>query len=189
MDFKNTLRKEITHNLKALENKDILSKKIADNLQTLALWEKCNKLYIFISFKDEVLTKYIINLAKAKNIKIYAPLINKNIMNFYRIDNLDESDLIKNKLGILEPPLGLEESLPDKNSIFIIPGLAFSKKMERMGRGGGFYDRYLKTNSVLNKIAIAYEIQIKEQIPTDEWDQKVDFIVTENNIYGEENGN
>jgi 5-formyltetrahydrofolate cyclo-ligase len=184
MFFKNTLRKEITRNLQRVNNREELSRLITQNLISIPLWEKSSNLFIYISFKGEVITNHLIDRAGKEGKKIYAPLIRGKNMGFFRIDNILKSDLVLNRFGIYEPPEGLIESFPDDKSIMIIPGLAFTPNGDRMGRGGGYYDRYLAENRVLNKVAITFELQIKDNIPTEEWDKKIDIVVSEKRIYG-----
>lgn len=184
MDFKNTLRREIANKLDAISNKKDLSVKLSNNLFTTKEWHICNEVFIYISFKNEVETDYIIQRAISENKTVYAPLITKKEMTFHRIDNL-KSELITNKYGIKEPPAGLKEKKTDKNSLVLVPGVAFTKQGERLGRGGGFYDRYLEKNPDGYLIAIAFEDQIVDKLPTEKWDKKVHKIVTNNNIWGE----
>lgn len=79
----------------------------------------------------------------------------------------------------------LSETLEIVPDVLIIPGLSFSKTGERLGRGKGFYDRYLDGFSGL-KIGVCYECQLREDIPTEEHDQKLDWVITELNIYRKE---
>lgn len=80
---------------------------------------------------------------------------------------------------ILGPEEKAEEVVPD---ILLVPGLSFSLKGERLGRGKGFYDRYLERFKGI-KVGICYECQICKELPTEAHDQKVNFIITEKNIY------
>lgn len=183
MDFKNTLRKEIEQKLNTLENKREKSENITKNISSMPIWEKSSKLFLYISFKNEVDTTSLIKEAINQGKEVYAPLIKGKTMSFFRIDNLNKDKLIKSSFGILEPPKGLPEFFPDKNSIMIIPGVAFSKTGERLGRGGGYYDKYLEKYNNMIKIAVTFNVQICESIPTNDWDKKVDFVVTEDKIY------
>ena len=91
------------------------------------------------------------------------------------------SDLkVKKDFGydILGPSEDAAESKPD---VILIPGLAFSKKGERLGRGKGFYDKYLSEYRGV-KIGICFEVQLIDQIPTEIHDVHLDFIVTEERI-------
>lgn len=80
---------------------------------------------------------------------------------------------------ILGPELLQPLVTPD---IVIVPGLGFSRDGKRIGRGKGFYDRYLEKSSAV-KIGLAFEMQIKEDIPSDPHDVKMDFVVTNHNVY------
>jgi 5-formyltetrahydrofolate cyclo-ligase len=74
-----------------------------------------------------------------------------------------------------------ELSLPVIPDVILVPGLSFTRKGERLGRGKGFYDRALEESSAL-KIGIAFSHQIERSIPTDPHDELMDFIVTEKEI-------
>ena len=71
--------------------------------------------------------------------------------------------------------------------VLLIPGLAFTKEGKRLGRGKGYFDRYLKNFKGL-KIGICFEKQLFQDIPTDQYDQKVDLVITEKNIYKNNKG-
>ena len=77
------------------------------------------------------------------------------------------------------PELSAQIVTPD---IVIVPGLGFTKDGKRLGRGKGFYDRYLENSSVV-KVGLAFEMQIEDDIPTDNHDVLMDFVVTDKDIY------
>ncbi|MBC7712343.1 MAG: 5-formyltetrahydrofolate cyclo-ligase [Rhizobacter sp.] len=92
------------------------------------------------------------------------------------------SELLKGQdfgVKILGPADNAMAVTPD---VLLIPGLGFSKDGKRLGRGKGFYDRYLEHSSAV-KIGIAFEMQIEKDIPTDDHDIKMDFVVTDKDIY------
>lgn len=66
--------------------------------------------------------------------------------------------------------------------VFLVPGLGFTKNMQRIGRGKGFYDRYLVSRDCV-KIGVCSEIQLVDEIPTDEFDVKMNFLITDKEIY------
>ena len=69
--------------------------------------------------------------------------------------------------------------LPEEDiDLVIVPGVAFDRQHNRLGRGKGFYDRLLSTLSA-PKIGICYSFQLKEHIPTEPFDKKMDLILTE----------
>ncbi len=89
--------------------------------------------------------------------------------------------LLINKYGILEP--GINNILyPD---ILFVPLVAFDKELNRLGYGGGFYDRYIQKISKIKKIVkvgLAFSFQKLKTIPVNKYDKKLDIIITEKDI-------
>ena len=86
--------------------------------------------------------------------------------------------MVINKYGIPEP-VSNKIVYPD---ILLVPLVAFDKKLNRIGYGGGFYDRYLKRLKRIKKIitiGLAYSFQEVKKIPINDYDIKLDFIITE----------
>ena len=111
-----------------------------------------------------------------KDFSISLPKIKKKFqMNFFKWSTKDP--LIINKFGIPEP-------ISDKilyPSILIVPLVAFDKNLNRIGYGGGFYDRYIKKQKKSKKIitiGLAYPFQRVKKIPIDKNDIRLDFILT-----------
>lgn len=91
-----------------------------------------------------------------------------------------ETDWEVGVYGIPEPRKELPLVEPKEIGLFIVPGVVFGKNGERIGRGAGFYDRYLKRNPEAFRVALAYDFQIVDQpIPENPWDQKVDWVIGE----------
>ena len=86
-----------------------------------------------------------------------------------------------NRYGIPEP---ISKKIVHPEVIFI-PLVGFDKNLNRLGYGGGYYDRYLKKmnrRKKILKIGLAMEVQKIEKIPTDKYDQKLDYIVTNKSV-------
>ena len=89
--------------------------------------------------------------------------------------------LVINKFGIPEPSTG-KVKFPD---ILLIPLLSFDKNLNRVGYGGGYYDRYIQRVKKRKKpllVGLAYLFQRVKKIPINKYDIELDFIVTEKNI-------
>jgi 5-formyltetrahydrofolate cyclo-ligase len=108
------------------------------------------------------------------------PVCTLDEMNFHLAD---EKDLVQSKV-FLELMAPLEKCPIVKPEILVIPGLCFTKGGERLGRGKGFYDKYLATHSSI-KIGLAFEEQLEEQLATisEAHDAKMNYVVTDQNIY------
>ena len=121
----------------------------------------------------------LINLEK-QNYQISLPKIKKNSqMDFFYWSSQDPLQI--NKYGIPEPT---SDKMVVPN-ILLVPLVAFDKKYNRIGYGGGFYDRYIKRIKKIKKIitiGLAYSFQRINQIPADKFDVKLDFIVTNKKI-------
>jgi 5-formyltetrahydrofolate cyclo-ligase len=94
------------------------------------------------------------------------------------------SDLAPGAYGILEPttPAIAISSLPP--SVVMVPGLAFTKRGERMGRGGGHYDRLLAELAPhAITVGLAYSFQLLDHLPQAGWDRRLNFVITESAIY------
>ena len=123
--------------------------------------------------------KVVITLEK-KNYQISLPKIKKNSqMDFFCWSSKDPLEI--NKYGIPEPTSN-KMIVPN---ILLVPLVAFDKNCNRIGYGGGFYDRYIKKIKKIKKIitiGLAYSFQRINQIPADKYDVKLDFIVTNKKI-------
>ena len=114
--------------------------------------------------------------------KIFLPVITgKNSMYFYKWDKLDVLQI--NKFGMLEPFGSFKSIVPN---IMLVPLLAYDNENNRLGYGGGFYDRYLrkylkKYNNIMT-IGVAFSFQKHHKIPVSNNDVKLDYILTEKGI-------
>ena len=111
------------------------------------------------------------------NYQISLPKIKENSqMDFFRWSTKDP--LVINKYGIPEP----DSKKIIYPSFLLVPLVAFDMQLNRIGYGGGFYDRYIKKNKKKKKIltiGLAYSFQKVREIPIDEHDTKLDFIITD----------
>ena len=119
----------------------------------------------------------ILNFLRKKNFNISLPIIrSNNQMNFYEWTNKDPLKI--NKYGIAEPVL-LKKVYPN---IIFVPLVAYDANLNRLGYGGGFYDRYLEKTKKILKIGLAFSYQKLKKIPTNKHDHKLDFVITEKEI-------
>ena len=144
--------------------------------QALALIEERNAQHIalYVSFDGEISTNKLIKILWAQGKQVYLPVLhpfNPNHLLFLRY--LPDTQMLKNKFGIWEPKLNVQNVLPlDELDILFTPLVAFDKQGNRLGMGGGFYDRTLQNwrNSSFIPVGLAHQCQQVEQLPTEAWD-------------------
>ena len=144
--------------------------------QALALIEAQNAQHIalYVSFDGEISTEKLIKTLWAQDKHVYLPVLhpfNPNHLLFLRY--LPDTPMLKNKFGIWEPKLNVQNVLPlDELDILFTPLVAFDKQGNRLGMGGGFYDRTLQNwqNVSFIPVGLAHQCQQVEQLPTEAWD-------------------
>jgi len=122
----------------------------------------------------------ILDLLEKQNFKISLPIIKKNNqMNYHKWSNKDPLKI--NKFGIPEP-VSSKILYPD---ILLVPLVGYDNNLNRLGYGGGFYDRYIeKIEKIkkIKKIGLAFSYQKITSVPINQYDKKLDFIITEKEI-------
>jgi len=133
-------------------------------------------LYYPTSFEINILK--ILNFNFVTNQKLLLPSINeKNSMSFFP---WKKNEILQvNKYGILEP-LKSKKNVPD---VMLVPMLAFDDKKNRLGYGKGFYDRYLKIFKNILTVGVAFSFQKHHNLPINNKDMKLNYILTEKGIY------
>ena len=155
---------------------NIISKKVLDSKDII----RARTIFIFISFKSEVDTIPIIERLLEAGHSICVPRLEGNTMKAIRISSLDN---LEDTRYAKEPKVG-EIVEADEIDTIIVPGVAFDRKGNRIGYGGGYYDKFMKKiRKDCRKIALAYELQLLESIIVDKWDIEIDSLITEKNIY------
>ncbi len=159
------------------------SQRIADHLFSSTIWKDSSSLSSYISFKSEVDTALIVQTTLSQNKNLYVPKVLSNEeIGLFKIHSLN--DLEKGIFGIREPSLDFINTSPVTDykslSLILIPGLAFDRSGNRLGFGKGHYDKLLvKLPKTCKKIGLAYHSQLFPQLPSEPFDQKMDFVLTE----------
>lgn len=183
------LKSEIRKNIKELKRKlskeeqDQYSNSIVNCLVNLPEYHRADEIFCYVNFNQEVKTKKLIEKALSEGKMVAVPKVMDDDMNFFYISSLN--DLEPGVLGIPEP-VTTNEAIPNpnKSNLFLVPGLAFDLKGNRIGYGKGYYDRYFKkyNNCPINKIALTYDFQVLSLLPAEEQDIQMDQIITEKRL-------
>ncbi len=185
---KDKLRSQIASFRMSLDNEEYLKKSniILNKLINSQWYLEADTIISYVSVNNEVDTIGLINRALSDGKRVAVPKIINKEMEFYYINSL--SELKKGYFNIPEPidtsnicmPRSQEES--DMSDIFnmvmIVPGVAFDRSNNRLGYGGGFYDRYLSIHKIYT-IAICFKEQLLDEICTEEYDIKMDEVITD----------
>lgn len=178
--MKKELRKEIIKKRDELDctEKTIKDKKIIEKLKDTKEYKEAKGIFVYIGFGSEINTKILIEDALGDGKEVCVPKVIKKDMVFIKINSLE--NLVTSSYGILEPVGDKNNFNVDNLGLIIMPGLAFDKQGNRLGYGGGYYDKFLSNNKInVKKIALAYDFQILDKVPSEEHDIKVDSIITE----------
>ena len=128
----------------------------------------------YYPYNNEVDVLEILKKFEKKKYLISLPKIKDNFqMDFFKWSFNDP--LMINKYGIPEP-VSNKKIYPD---ILLVPLVAFDNELNRIGYGGGFYDRYIKKTKKTITIGLAFSFQKVKKIQTNKFDIKLDFIITE----------
>lgn len=156
---------------------------IAHHVIGLAAFKEAETVLLFASFRSEVGTAALIDAALAGGKTVSLPVVRPGgRLDLYRITSREE--LQPGYMGIPEPPaLEDREIRPDEVGLVAVPGAAFDRRGYRVGYGGGYYDRLLPqlAPGVL-RIGLAYGLQIMDAVPTEDHDERVDRLVTEEGV-------
>ena len=190
---KKELRKEILarRNALSLQERAEKSTQIANKVIALAEFQKSNKILLYAPIRSEVETDAIDLEARRLSKEVYYPRVLGSEMEFYLVDEM--SNLEQGSYGIREPKLEPAKQLvPNaQDKIFVVmPGAVFDEAGNRIGYGGGYYDKYLEwlASKVpveqICKVAVGFGCQMVEKgrIVREAHDIQVDYIVTESQV-------
>lgn len=182
-DEKNLIRKRMKQLRADMTRTERFEKsmQIFEQLITVPEFKRADRIYTYVSMDNEIDTIMLIDYSLSLEKRVFVPRVSGKDMEFYEISDI--SELNPGYMGIYEPDINGKEPDYSRTGFMCMPGLAFDRSYNRIGYGGGFYDRYLSVENKLYKAALAYEAQLLESIPAQDGDVRPDMIVTEESIY------
>jgi 5-formyltetrahydrofolate cyclo-ligase len=180
------IRQEVLRARDSLDPKtrEVRGALVKERLFSLPEFLRAEVIFFFASFRSEVSTIPQIEESLRLGKRIVLPRVDKQLkqLKLYEIKDIEE--ISPGCLGILEPDAS-EERRREINDVDIVvmPGVAFDLSGNRLGYGGSYYDRLLSgLGKKISLIAIAYDEQIRDFIPTEAHDIKVHMIVTDKRV-------
>lgn len=156
------------------------SEQIRSRLEELSLFQTARCIALYHALPGEVQTAPWLERWRAMGKRLALPLVAGDDLLLLPYDG--PASLVPGAFGIMEPALVAgARSIEDEVDLVIVPGVAFDRQLNRLGRGRGFYDRLLATLRV-PKIGICFHFQLFDEIPAESFDRRMDVIVSEREI-------
>lgn len=182
---KSEIRKKILYKRNSLSEYEIInySKIISDRFISTKEYKSSKSIGAYYPTGSEVKTLDIIKHSIYRKKEVGLPrVIDSTKIEFFKIieNSFEKIKFTKGKYGIFENSRSIINM--EKMDLLIIPGIVFDLEGNRLGYGKGYYDRFLSLRKIKYIIALAYELQVINQIPNNEHDIPVDIIITEKRI-------
>lgn len=187
-EWRNNARNEIRQKRKALHEDEVA--KCSELVRRVVLEHEFLKqnrcIASYHSFSGEIDTVEINKALRLAGHHMALPVIHpeeKGLMDFYSYEKPE--DLILNRFKIPEPVVSAENLVqPNHLEVVIVPLVGFNEKGERLGMGGGYYDRMLKKISCeCLTLGLAYDFQLIPEIKSQPWDMPLDEVITPTKHY------
>lgn len=181
-----TLRQSIRIQRRSIPTSDRVkfAKQLLPQVQKLANFQNGSKIALYLPNDGEIDTKYIQNFLKNKGFSIYLPILVNKSLKFAKAGK----SFVKNRFGIDEP-VSTQILNANRLNILFMPLVGFDQFKNRIGMGGGFYDRTLsfkkrQQNYKNPKLyGLAFDCQEVAKLNTEPWDVPLDAVVTPTTIY------
>lgn len=173
---KTALRQLIREKKRAMTQQQILlrSERLAELFVATQAYQAAKTVYGYLPYNQEVRTVPILERAIQDGKRVAVPKVYGDTMRFIYLE--DFSKVEKSSFGIPEPVADAPVA-EDETALVLMPGIAFTQKGDRMGYGGGFYDRFLAEEPNHPTVALCYDFQILDSLPTEEFDIPVDMVL------------
>ena len=173
---KAALRRQIREQKRAMTEEQInaASDRLGELFVATEQYRNAKTIYGYLPYNQEVRTVPMLEQALQDGKRIAVPKVYGEEMKFIYMTDL--SRIEKGYAGIPEP-IADEPVADDPTALVLMPGLAFTKNGDRMGYGGGFYDKFLAAEQSHPTVALCYAFQMVEQLPTEQYDIPVDLVL------------
>lgn len=178
--MKDIIRKELL-NIRINQDEETKKRKevvIVERIELLREFKKSDVVALYYPIKGEVNLLPLFYRYKRNKIFVFPRIEGENMI-FSQVRELDEMKI--GKFGIMEP---VNEIFPLKEiDLFIVPGIAFDPDGYRIGYGKGYYDKLISQKLAHQcTVGVCFDFQMVDSIERDEWDVRVDYVITNNII-------
>ena len=173
-------KNEIRYKIKSLRTllsesaRKTAAEEVFNRLEQTAAFLLADRIMMYHSLPDELYTLDFLKKWQGRK-RFYLPRVNGVNL---EVLPYEESRLELGSFHI-EEPTGNDVTNPEEIELVVVPAVAYDKKGKRLGRGKGFYDRFLQ-HTKATKVGVGYEFQLFEELPSEEHDVPMDIIITQN---------
>ena len=173
---KQTLRRMIREQKRAMTAQQIeaASAVLGEKFAASELYQQAKTIYGYLPYNQEVRTVPMLQRALEEGKRVAVPKCYGDEMRFIYLEDLSQVE--SGYCGIPEP-IADEPVADDPTALVLMPGMAFTQRGDRMGYGGGFYDKVLAAEPNHPTLALCYGFQMVESIPTEDYDIPVDCVL------------
>lgn len=175
MEDKRSVRQEVRRRIKLLdeEAKLLKSRKVFSDVEATELFGEVECIALFVAMWDEVPTAEVLERWRMMGKRVVVPRVEGDVMRYY---DYHPDRMTVGAFGIIEP-VGDVEVDAAAIDLMIVPARAFTPKGDRLGRGGGFYDKYMALEGFRAvTYGVAFDCQMFEALPTDPHDVPVNAV-------------
>lgn len=175
---KKTIRREVKQAILALPSdvREAEAERVVEQLRRIINERRAEVVALFSPLPDEI---NIFPLVASLDCRVVLPRITasspeESLMEFY---DYSAEEICDGAFGIREPQ-GKRAVRADEIDLMVVPGVAFTRSGKRLGRGRGYYDRYLAREGFRAlKIGVCHSCQLRESLPTEAFDREMDMII------------
>ena len=173
---KKELRRQIREQKRAMTEAEInaASAKLGELFCSCRQYKDAKTIYGYLPYNQEVRTVPMLEQAMRDGKRVAVPKCYGEEMRFIYMDDLSK---VEKGYASIPEPIADEPVADDPTALVLMPGLAFTEDGKRMGYGGGFYDKFLASEPNHPTVALCFEFQMVDYIPTEDYDIPVDCVL------------
>ena len=182
---KKTVRLEIKEKLKKLNQRELhkFHKEINSHISNSRLFLEGKVIMAYLAVPGEASVDASISTALSMGKTVCVPFILEEEGQMQAVRLVSLKKLGTDRFGIRTPQEPVEVIAPEDIDLVLVPGLGFTAQGDRLGKGKGYYDRYLPRCRNAVALGVAFEAQRVPEAAADEQDRQLDGFVTERKVY------
>lgn len=174
-DLRELMRQKLR--IQSEEERQLWSEQVIERIEQLHCFNRAHVVMFYYPVHHEVDLRPLLDKYKDEKV-ILLPVTHHDSIELRQYVGAD--NLKKGRYGIPTPQTGTYRGKPD---LVIVPGLAFDKDLVRMGRGKGYYDKFLRKLGKVTKVGVCYDFQVRDDVPWSWHDVRMDKVLTPSATY------